>query len=170
MAGHINDTEANICTATNSFQGRSWSCPWHAVIVCCTSDIKNYPLGWRRGAAGSTRDISEVFQQLGRCSQSSKKWRQFAREVCVSLMWVPLIQIHDTKAIKKRSKWWKQRKKGQIRWAATALITAIRSPSVRSTVQSGAGQQAYFLLALSSIKRSSVPAALPAWGLHLLQH
>lgn len=81
------------------------------------------------------------------------------------------MQIHDMKAIKTRSKWDENKKKGQIWGAAVALTATVHSPQlVPQWVHSGAELQTHFLLARSFIKSSSVPAALPAWGLHLLQH
>ena len=102
----INATEASIRSVTNTVQGRSWSGLWHATIIYCTADIEKYPPVWRRGAASRVSEVSEVFQQ--QCSDTegnrAKNNAGLPGRFCVSLMWVQLIQIHDMKAIKTRSK------------------------------------------------------------------
>ncbi len=56
----------------------------------------------------------------------------------------------------------------ELLWHLSPL--SIRSKHVPLRVHSWTELQTHLLSVCSSIKSSSVPAALPAWGLHLVEH
>lgn len=133
-------------------RGSIWSCLWHAMITRRTTDIKMYPQVTQRSSC--------IHESAGKrfrgCSQSSKKWCQFARRFvfhyCESSSYTFMIW-KQLRLERNKRKTRNERADAPVQREAWYPVGFCK-----------AGLQTHFLLALSSIKSNRAHAAQLAWG------